>query len=111
MVMVMETETVMGDGWNGNGNGNNLDQSYDIDVFVINYFPLTEDGLLDVDVTGEEFLEGLSHEQIRQRTEDITNNWVFFIGEATTSSDTWADATTILESQRLIITLLIPLRI
>jgi hypothetical protein len=39
--------------------------------------------LLDVDVTGEEFLEGLSHEQIRQRTEDITNNWVFFIGEAT----------------------------
>jgi hypothetical protein len=60
------------------------DKSYDLDVLVISYFPLTEDGMLDIGVTGETFLEGLTHEQIRQRTIDITNNFIGAVAEATT---------------------------
>ncbi len=49
---------------------------------VISYFPLTEEGTVDVDITGEEVFEGVSYEEIKQKTEDITNNLVFFRGEA-----------------------------
>lgn len=60
-----------------------LDRNYDVNVLVIKYFPLTEEGTLDVDVTGDEAVfEGVTYEEIKQKTEDITNNWVFFIGEA-----------------------------
>jgi hypothetical protein len=72
---------------NGDGDGNGdgeipLDRSYDVNVLVISYFPLTEEGTVDVDITGEETLEGVSYEEIKQKTEDITDNLVFFRGEA-----------------------------
>jgi hypothetical protein len=70
----------------GDGDGDGdipLDRSYDVNVLVIKYFPLTEEGTLNVDVTGDEAVfEGVTYEEIKQKTEDITNNWVFFIGEA-----------------------------
>jgi hypothetical protein len=77
-----------GDGkGNGDGDGNGdgeipLDRSYDLDVLVISYFPLTEEGTVDVDITGEGVLEGVSYEEIKQKTEDITNNLVLFREEA-----------------------------
>ena len=73
-----------GDGGDGGGDGDiPLDRSYDVNVLVIKYFPLTEEGTIDVDVTGDAAVfEGVTYEEIKQRTEDITNNWVFFIGEA-----------------------------
>jgi hypothetical protein len=71
-----------GDG-DGDGNGEiPLDRSYDKNVLVISYFPLTEEGTVDVDITGEEVLEGVSYEEIKQKTEDITDNLVLFRGEA-----------------------------
>jgi hypothetical protein len=69
----------------GDGDGDGdlpLDRSYDKNVLVISYFPLTEEGTVDVDITGEEVLEGVSYEEIKQKTEDITDNLVLFRGEA-----------------------------
>lgn len=48
-----------------------LDTSYDINVLLIKYFPLTQDGRnIDISVTGD---VGESYSVIRQRTIDVTN--------------------------------------
>ena len=60
------------------------DKSYDINVLVIKYFPLTPQGTVDVDVTGETTLQGVSYENIRQKTIDITDNLVASLEKAST---------------------------
>ena len=49
------------------------DKSYDINVLVIKYFPLTRQGTVDVNVTGGTTLEGVSYENIRYKTIDMTD--------------------------------------
>ena len=60
------------------------DKSYDINVLVIKYFPLIPQGTVDVDVTGETTLQGVSYENIRQKTIDITDNLVASLEKAST---------------------------
>jgi hypothetical protein len=60
------------------------DKSYDINVLVIKYFPLTEQGTVDVNVTGETTLQGVRYELIRQKTIDMTDNLVASVERATT---------------------------
>jgi len=60
------------------------DKSYDINVLVIKYFPLTEQGTVDVNKTGETTLQGVSYENIRQKTIDITDNFVLSLEKAST---------------------------
>ena len=56
-----------------------LDRSYDMNVLVIKYFPLTPDGEnIDTELTGVD----ASYEDTRQKTIDITNNLLVFIEEA-----------------------------
>lgn len=63
--------------------GNGGDKSYDVNVLVISYFPLTAEGTVDVDATGETFLEGVTYQQIKQKTIDVTNNLASATAEAT----------------------------
>jgi hypothetical protein len=58
------------------------DKSYDVNVLVIKYFPLTADGTLDINVTGEQSLKGIKYDIVRQKTIDITNNLVSTLGKA-----------------------------
>ena len=58
------------------------DKSYDINVLVIKYFPLTAQGTVDVNVTGETTLQGVSYENIRQKTIDITDNLISKLRES-----------------------------
>lgn len=67
---------------NVNKAGLQLDKSYDINVLVISYFPLTEEGTVDVDVTGAPILEGVSYKEIKQKTLDINENLVSALGSA-----------------------------
>ena len=60
------------------------DKSYDINVLVIKYFPLTPQGTVDVNVTGETTLQGVSYENIRQKTIDMTDNLVPSLEKAST---------------------------
>ena len=60
-----------------------MNKTYDKDVLVIKYFPLTKDRILDFNVTGDPYLQGVSYETIKQRTIDITNNTMSAIGKAT----------------------------
>jgi hypothetical protein len=51
---------------------------------VIKYFPLTEQGTVDVNKTGETTLQGVSYENIRQKTIDMTDNLVLSLEKAST---------------------------
>lgn len=56
------------------------DKSYDINVLVIKYFPLTADRKnIDINITGE---VGDRYDVIKQKTVDITNNLISVIGKA-----------------------------
>lgn len=58
-----------------------LDTSYNINVFVLKYFPLTADGQnIDIKVTGD---VGSSYQQTRQATIDITNNLLNVLPKST----------------------------
>jgi hypothetical protein len=59
-----------------------VDKSYDINVLVIKYFPLTSDRKnIDINVTGE---TGKPYDLIRQKTIDITNNLISVTAKAST---------------------------
>ncbi len=58
-------------------------KSYDKNVLIIKYFPLTKDRTVDINVTGEQYLEGMSYETVKKRTIDISNNLVSAVGKAT----------------------------
>lgn len=53
-----------------------LDKTYHVGVLVLRYFPLTAEGTVDTEITGESFLEGVSFEQIKQKTIDIDNKLI-----------------------------------
>jgi hypothetical protein len=58
------------------------DRSYDINVLVIKYFPLTADKKnIDINVTGE---VGDKYDVIKRKTIDITNSLVSALGKAST---------------------------
>lgn len=60
------------------------DKSYKVNVLVIEYFPLTPDGTIDFDVTGEEILIGVTYDIIKEKTTGITNKLPSVLGEAST---------------------------
>jgi hypothetical protein len=64
------------------GNGDPTDTSYQVNVLVLKYFPLTEDGInIDLSVTGD---VGEPYDYIRQRTIDQTARLVESLEKATT---------------------------